>query len=198
MTVTAQVQNGLKVEYRTIAKWLNSYTEQSDNEFVANVETSLHEIKDLPSHQRLDMKLAYIFSRKVPHQERQDVYQDIMAALIEYGQGDVKLLYAIARNVWRTWWRNYLTRTHYLSGHIIQDDGDENDERGNVLAETLVGECDFERKIEGEIEGQRIWAALPKDIKAICKKRLLGKATTATERSLLARWIAKRPMILSS
>ena len=53
------------------------------------------------------LKVAYVFSRKVPRQEREDLYQDIALAVFKAKTKDERLAYAIARCDWRNWWRRH-------------------------------------------------------------------------------------------
>jgi len=93
-------------------------------------------------------------------------------------------------------------RQHYSLDTVIDDDS------GNpvTMAELLVGETEFEFKMDGKLDGERIWDKLPADIKPLIQKRLLGKplsserkrgnqkidsALSNTERSRLNRWIHK-------
>jgi hypothetical protein len=45
--------------------------------------------------------MAYIFSRKIPKQEREDLFQDIALKLIEADTPEQRLAYAIARCDWQ-------------------------------------------------------------------------------------------------
>jgi hypothetical protein len=101
--------------------------------------------------------------------------------------GDEKLAYAIARCDWKNWFAKYQIRQHYSLDSVIEDeDGNE-----TTLAETIVGECEFENKMDGKLDGERIWNKLPAMIKPIVRKRLLGRALSNTERSTLNRWIKR-------
>ena len=86
---------------------------------------------------------------------------------------------------WINWWKKYKIRQHYSLDTIIED------EDGNpaTMAELLIGEVDFERKLDGKIEAERIWNMLPPEIKKIVLQRLLGQALTGSQRVTLQRWV---------
>ena len=129
--------------------------------------------------------MAYIFSRKVPSQERKDFFQDIALALFKAHARDDKLAYAIARCDWRDWWKKYKIRQHYSLDSVIED------EDGNpaTLGELIIGEAEFELKMDGKLDAERIWNKLPDNIKPIIRSRLIGQALTGAQRVALHRWI---------
>jgi len=176
----------LQITYRQIAKFLASRLPlDDDEEFGAQVEVILEEIKAMSKEQKNALRAAYIFSRKAPSEEREDLFQDLILNLLKAKASDEKLAYAIARCDWKSWWDKYQIRQHYSLDSVVED------EDGNeiTLAETIVGECEWEAKMDGELDGQRIWDRLPDIIKPIVTKRLLGRALSNTERSKLNRWI---------
>ena len=130
------------------------------------------------------------------------MFQDLALAVLKADTNDAKLAYAVARCDWQDFWRKYQVRQHYSLDNVIEDDS------GNpvTMAELLVGETEFEFKMDGKLDGERIWDSLPEDIKPLIQKRLLGKplsserkrgnqktdsALTNTERQRLNRWIHK-------
>ena len=62
----------LQVTYRDIAKMLASALPIEGAEFSAKVEENLEAIKALTSKAKTALKVAYIFSRKAPREERAD------------------------------------------------------------------------------------------------------------------------------
>jgi len=70
-------------------------------DFGDKVNEYLETIKALPREAKLAMKVGYIFSRKVPRQEREDMFQDIALAVFKVKARDERLAYAIARCDWR-------------------------------------------------------------------------------------------------
>ena len=175
----------IKVTYRDIAKMLSSALPVEGEEFGDKVEEYLAVIKTLPREAKLAMKVGYIFSRKVPRREREDMFQDIALAVFKVKARDERLAYAIARCDWRNWWERYSIRQHYSLDSVV-----ENDEGNPVtLSEVLVGEVEFERKMDGKLDAERIWDKLPDYIKPLVMKRLIGKALTATERKRMSRYV---------
>lgn len=186
----------IKVTYREVAKMLASALPIEDEEFGAKVSEYIATIKAMPTHQKLALKCAYVFSRKVPYEERGDFFQELALALLEAKADDERLAYAIARCDWRDWWQKYMTRQHYLGGSLNRTVGD--GEGAEVeFGELLVGEVDFERRIIGDLDGQALFEKLPDTIKRIVNKRIIGYALTANERQQLSRFVRSRPLILA-
>jgi len=175
----------IQVTYRDIAKMLASALPVEGEEFGVKVNEYLETIKALPREAKLALKVGYIFSRKVPRQEREDMFQDIALAVFKVKARDERLAYAIARCDWRNWWEKYSIRQHYSIDTIVED----NEGNPVTFAELLVGEVEFERKMNGKLDAERIWDKLPKLIKPLVNKRLIGKALTATERKQMSRYV---------
>ena len=76
----------------------------------------------MPAYQKTVLKMAYIFSRKVPRQEREDFFQDIALILLEKQIDNQRLAYAIARCDWRDWWKKYKIRQHYSLDSVTEDE----------------------------------------------------------------------------
>ncbi len=55
----------------------------------------------------------------------------------------------------------------------------------------LVGETEFERKMDGKLDAERIYNLLPLHIQPIIDKRLIGKALTRQERNALNYYVRK-------
>ena len=179
--------NYIKVSYRDIAKMLVKAMPIEIDDFRDKVESYINTIKAMPKEAKIALKSAYIFSHKVPREEREDLFQDIALAVLKTKTRDERLAYAVARCDWRNWWSKFRIRQHYSLDSVV-DDGEGN---GVALSELIVGEYEFELKMDGELDAQRIWDRLPGNIKPIILTRLLGKALNNTERSTLSRWIKK-------
>jgi hypothetical protein len=195
--------NTIKVSYRDIAKMLVKAMPVETGEFSLKVEEYLAAIKAMPMTAKVALKSAYIFSRKAPREEREDLFQELTLAVLKAKTKDERLAYAIARCDWQNFWGKYKIRQHYSLDTVIDD------EEGNptTMAELIVGEAEFERKIDGELDAQRIWDRLPEDIKPLIQKRLLGQPLTVArhgrgrpktdsalsnaERQRLNRWIKR-------
>lgn len=173
------------ITYRHIAKMLSKSLPVDGEDFGNAVNSNLEAIKKLPQPAKLALRSAYIFSRKVPREEREDLFQDIALAVLKAKTNDEKLAYAIARCDWRDWWKKYTIRQHYSLDTVTED------EDGNpvTLIEMIVGEADWEAKMNGALDAQLIWEALPADIKPIITNRLINKALTHQERNKLNYWV---------
>jgi len=173
------------ITYRHVAKMLASALPVEGQEFGLKVEHYLDTIKRLPQEAKTALKSAYIFSRKVPREEREDLFQDITLAVLKVKTKDERLAYAIARCDWRDFWKAYKIRQHYSLDSVIEDT------EGNpvTLGELLVGEAEFERKMNGKLDAERIYNLLPLHIQPIIDKRLIGKALNSSERNKLNRYV---------
>jgi len=173
------------ITYRHVAKMLASALPVEGQEFGLKVEQYLETIKRLPQEAKTALKSAYIFSRKVPREEREDLFQDITLAVLKIQTKDERLAYAIARCDWQDFWKRYKIRQHYSLDSIVDDS------EGNpvTLGELLVGETEFERKMDGKIDAERIYNLLPLHIQPIIDKRLIGKALNSSERNKLNRYV---------
>jgi DNA-directed RNA polymerase specialized sigma24 family protein len=186
------MRSNLKVTYRDIAKMLASALPIEAEEFTAKVETNLNAILSLSTEAKIALKSAYIFSRKVPRQEREDLFQDLALAVLKAHTKDEKLAYAIARCDWRDWWKKYKIRQHYSLDTVIEDE----DGNPSILAELVIGEVDFEKRIDGEVDAERIWNMLPPNLKITVRKRLLGQMISPFEAEELRQWAGKHAMYL--
>ncbi len=182
----SQHGNYLDVTYRHIAKMLCSHMPVENEDYSIAVENMLDSILQLPIESKYALKCAYIFSRKCPREEREDLFQDLMLKLLQARIQDEKLCYAVARCDWSDWWKRYKVREHYSLDESVSQD-----ESGNpvTLGDLLTNEIRFENMVEGKIECQRIWEKLPVNIKGIVSKRLQCRALTATERKQLNRFV---------
>ena len=173
------------ITYRDIAKMLIKAMPIEGQEFTDKVNEYLDIIKAMPKEAKVALRSAYIFSRKVPREEREDLFQELCLTVLKAKTKDEKLGYAIARCDWRDWWAKYTIRQHYSLDAVVEDDS------GNpiTLAELIVGEVEFEFKLDGKIEAERIWNKLPELIKPIIQKRLLSNPLNATERQRLSRYV---------
>lgn len=175
----------IKVTYRDIAKMLASALPIEGEEFRECVETNLKTIQLLSAEAKNALKSAYIFSRKVPRQEREDLFQELTLAVLKARTKDERLAYAIARCDWINWWKKFKIRQHYSLDTVIEDE----DGNPKQMAELVVGEVDFEYKMDGKVDAERIWHRLPDNIKTIVRQRLLGQALNGSQRVTLHRWV---------
>jgi len=189
--------NSIQVEFRTVAKFLAKGIPVEGEDFRTVVEETLLAIKKLTPELKTAMKAAYVFASKVPREEREDFFQELILALLQRSTKDEKLAYAIARFDWIDWWRKFTVKRHFFAGSL-QDTVEDESGSEVMLAELIVGECEFERKLDGDLDGKALWARLPKPIQALVQKRLLGRALNSTERSQLRRFAKANPMLLTS
>ena len=186
--------NKPQVAYRDLAKMFAKALPIEDSEFTQAVETYLKAIKRMNESQKHALTMAYIFSRKVPRQEREDMFQDIALAILKAKSTDLRLAYAVARCDWKNWWQAYKIRQHFSLDTLVTD----SDSNEVPYSELLVGECEFENRLNGDLDGERLFESLPEWVQGIVKKRLLGHGIRAGERKLLDKWVSSRPMVLAN
>lgn len=187
----------LKVSYRDIAKMLCKAMPIDGQDFRDKVESYITSLQRLPKEQRLALKSAYIFSSKVPKEEREDMYQELALALLKAKATDERLAYSIARCDWLNWWKSYKLHSQFYSGSLNQavttDTGDSIE-----FGELLVGDCEFDRRMDGDLDGQALYEQLPDWVKKLVDKRLQGYPIRGGDRQLLNKWVRSRPTILAS
>jgi hypothetical protein len=195
-----------KANYQQIAKAaIGGASFQDDDVYIELVKSTASQFDSLDVNARLAIEAAYIFSRKVPMQERQDFFQELVLAILESGTETAAFAYTIARRDWQDFWRTFKLHSQFYEGHlsevILNSDGEETE-----LSELLVGEVEFENKQIDKLDSRALWAQIPKDIQLLITKRLQGKPLGAprqrkagrprsdgsldnTERQRLNRWV---------
>lgn len=202
---------------------------EGDN-FRAKVESNLAEIKKLPKTSKVALKSAYIFSQKVPKEDREDLFQDIALEVLKAKTSEERLGYAIARCDWQDFWKKRhirLEKVCLLEGlpkaqnhgactfshkpskctdcgfrayrqmksleSVVEDD------QGNPvrLAELVIGESEFEIKMNGKLDAERIFSILPKNLKKVVINRLLGNMVSPFDSLELQQWANKHSMYLT-
>ena len=176
-------------ELRQVAKMMARVI-SPDEELGENIGIILGELKGLKPECRLALKEAYIWSRKAPAEEREDLFQELFLRLWEGKVAEEKLAYAIARCDWRDWWRKYKVRQHFSLDEPLDDT-----EGAKSLSEMLVGEAEFETKMCLHLDCQTIINAMPKYVKEVVTRHLYGRPIRPNERRLIDRW-AKANMSL--
>lgn len=184
--------NTIKVSYRDIAKMLCKSMPVELEDFRAKVEEYIQTIKSMSTENKLALRSAYIFSSKVPREERDDLFQELALALLQNKTKDERLAYSIARCDWRNWWAKFSIRQHYSLDTTLNED------TSTTLGDTLVGECEFDIKINGDIDGKALYETLPSWVKSLVDISLRGEPLRGGNRMLLNKWVASRPMILAS
>lgn len=200
-----------KANYQQIAKAAISHSFDDDDEYIEVVKRTASEYSNLNDNAKLAIEAAYIFSRKVPMVERQDLFQELVLAVLDSGTEKPEFAYTIARRDWQDWWRTFKLHSQfhegYLSEVILNSEGEETE-----LSELLVGEVEFEAKQIDKLDARRLWQRLPRDIQKLVVKRLKGKplgvsrkgagrpkstgSLDNTERQRLNRWVKANSNLL--
>lgn len=183
------------ITYREIAKMFCANLPVEGQDFTDKVNEYLDTIKAMPKEAKVALRSAYIFSRKVPREEREDMFQELCLAVLQVNTKEEKFGYTIARCDWRNWWQKFKTRQHYLAGSLNKLITD-NDGQQVELAELIVGEAEFEAKLNGKMDAETVLARLPEAIKNLVTKRLIGKALSKLERECLNRWSGKNAHLI--
>jgi len=184
------MENKIRVSHRQLAVMLAKAMPIDSDDFKNKVNEFTQVIQNLPAQAKIALQSAYIFSGKVPREEREDIFQDLALAVLKAKTKDIKLGYAIARCDWRNWWQSYMLRQHF-NAHNLSLESELEDVDGNTvyLRELIVGEVEFERKICDSLDCQKVMQSLPSRVKGIIQQRLLGKAVNVKDRMYLSRYL---------
>jgi len=179
----------MNVSYRSIAKVLAQGMPLDGQDYSDKVEEYIKAIEAMPVEQQSALKASYIFSRKAPREECQDLFQDLVS----------KCLTALAKNApirdpepfcYKTVRLAWLDRTRYrlrpieklsreayrLNSPVIDSDGGETE-----LQELIAGEVEFERKLNSKLDCQAVLDSLPDRVKAVVVKRLKGQEVSTAD-----------------
>lgn len=221
-------QKNMNVSVHDIAKMLVKVIplDFKQSEFKQMVDTIERKIQKMDGDTKTVLKAAYVFSCKVPKQERQDLFQDLTLKLIEANPKAESWAYTIARCDWLDWYRKYKVKSQYSeydieaivasemginSIHLNQlelknDDMRElvdterekqyNKRSFQIAVETLTGLVEYER-LDNQITAKGIIKQLPENIIRIASKRMIGKALLDSERKALCRYIKANSDIVS-
>ena len=200
--------------------------------FLNKVAEYVKVIRKLSPEATVALRSAYVFSSKVPKQEREDFFQELALAVLESRTKDERLAYTICKMDWVNWWRKFKLHSQFFAGYLseferveIEADGlldlpkhefgkaiaqwtevtrealtevyderkaeiaeKERLERARLLGDTFCSTIEFEHQAIGDLDGQRLWSGLPKEIKRIVGLRLGGKALQPRDRQRLSRF----------
>lgn len=200
------VQSAHKPEdTRTIAKFLASSLPLEGEEWGEAVTAILGALDGLTKGKRnrlqtVAIRTAYRFAKRVPMQERKDMFDSLYLSLMQQGLTDVGLAHSVAMHDWADWWRAYKIRSHYSLEALTVEETTERDMDGHAMpayGRYLIGVCDFEEQILGKVTADSLMAQLPDHIRTIVQKRLEGHAGSKREQWQLRRWVSQRPTILA-
>lgn len=199
-TVKANLESKyIRVTIRDIAKMF-TYSlgvKLNSQEFLENVESNMRTIENLPIESRQALKLAYLFSSRVPSEDKQDFFQELALTLFRKRVKDEKLAYVIARCDWVEFWKTYKHKSENeisLDKLMSFDDpenenGSENRENGKHLAELFISGIEYENtqspKAKRIIEAIKSHGKNGQRILEIASKRLSGQSLTNAERKCL-------------
>jgi len=169
------MQTIAKTSYQTIAKRAIGDPSFANDQFYLDlVQTTRQSFEKLNVNGQLAVEAAFIFSRKAPQTERQDLFQELLTAVLASGTENSAFAYAIVRRDWQNWYESYKLHSQYHEGYLSETitnaEGQETE-----LSELLVGEIEFERKQIDKLDGEQLWQQIPKAIQALVQKRLQGK-----------------------
>lgn len=167
----------IEVSYRNIARLL-CQTDREANDYAEALEFTLTQVKALPAQTKLSMRIAYIFASKVPHEEREDCFQTFTATLLKSGISDERLAYAVIRADWLDFWRAYKVKERArttLESEVTDADGN-----AAELGDLLIGEVEFENKMESTLDTASLWSQIPADMRSLIAKRLSGQNLTTS------------------
>lgn len=218
----------MEVKDRDLAKMLVKVIpiEFEPDEFLAQVNLVMRKLKRMDKVTKLALQAAYIFSRKVPKDQRQDVYQHLALKLLENKPDNEQWAYTIARCDWLDWYRGYKIKSQYseydiesivsnemginsIQLHELEQKSDDmrelvDNERNNqyqkqcyhIALESLTGLLEYEI-LDNKLAAQSLLAQVPKEIQVIANKRMIGKALLSGERVKLCRYLKANPDLVA-
>lgn len=192
----------VKVKNRDIARMFVKAMPLKDSEILDKTNEYVEAIRKLPVKARLALKLAYVFSSKVPYQEREDLFQELALHLYKAKVKNESLAYTIAKCDWVDWYRSYYKHSQFFAGSLDSLDIDNllsNDSENEAnhefngkdlkrLQDVLTTSIEFEA-IEDKDKANQLWESLPLAIKPIVAKRLQGMRLLNNERRTLHYWL---------
>ena len=137
-------------------------------------------------------KILAFWVVRYPNAEREDGLQTMALALLENLPGTPGLAFAVCRGRNLDWWKSNSYRNHYS----LDWSPDYDDSSGVTLAEAMAGVVEWEFKIDGLIDGQRLWDKLPGRIQEIIRQRLLGQRLKGADRTYLHRFAKENGQLL--
>ena len=146
----------MKVTSQMIARLLVRALPVEGEELASKVEEYTRAIDAMPQNARLALKSAYIFSTKMPKEERENMFQELARkVLIAFNHSKVDIpevnetfAYKVAHNNWLTWWRDTSRHRRIAPSDNFNEVTTDEDEDEVELIDTLVGEDDFERECQ--------------------------------------------------
>ena len=120
---------------------------------------------------------------KVPHQEREDMIQDLAEGLLNAKPDSIGLAFTICKRRVAKWWEAYKLHSQYdvVYGSETISDGDGGE---TEIIDALVGELGY----QAEVELNLMLEELPKRIRPVVQKRLAGYRMSSCEQSQLFRF----------
>lgn len=173
----------MNVSYRSIAKVLAQGMPVDGQEYSTIIEDYIRSIEAMPLEQQATLSAAYIFSRKAPFEERQDLFQHLVAhvlGLLSKWPDPIKdmagFCYVVSRHEWMRVTRERKRHSRMLNGGFISLEEPIRDslDGGIELKDTIASDLDLESELNSELDCQAVMNTLPDRVKAIVNKRLLG------------------------
>jgi len=192
--------------YQTIAKRaVGDANFENDEMYMALIQTTRQSFEELTPNAQLAIEAAFVFSRKAPHSERQDLFQELLTAVLASGTEKADFAYAIVRRDWQNWYESYKLHSQFHEGYLSETITNAETGQETELSELLVGEIEFERKQIDKLDAEQLWQQLPSHIQKLVSKRIQGKplgvsrkkagqpksaaTLNSSERSTLNRWV---------
>ena len=180
----------MKVTYRQIAKILVRGLPLDSQELPQAIEQYTKAIEAMPEKARFALQSAYIFSSKVPPDQREDMFQDIVYAVLRKSKDGGGVAYMTGRGKWldELGCGDHKKKQHPTTSlnEVIAKQGQKIE-----LGDTIVGMDDLEDKIISRVEAQRIYRELPRHIKLLVKRMFRGEVLLPKERSMVFRYRRK-------
>ncbi len=191
-------QDDNTLTYRTIAETLAKRTTATPKDLPNLTQSYLDAIKSLDAVSKIAIKQAFIWSSKVPHEEREDFFQELFLIIYKSRVNDERLAYAMARCDWKNWWKSYKLHSQFWHETRLEDSVSNDDGDSIAWSELFVGEAEFESRFIAELDTSDLISQFPSCIKMMLTRALNGQAIRGSERKILDKWVLSRPTCLAS
>lgn len=187
----------MEFSYRQIAKALAHGMPVDGQEYTEVIEGYIKSIAAMPLEQRVLIQAAYIFSRKAPREEWQDLFQHFVAhglEILSQWPETIKDIagfsYVVTRNEWKRLTRERKRHIRMLNGSFLSLNVtlDNTEDEGIELLDTIADDLDIESELNSELDSQAVMDTLPDKVKAIVDKRLNHQQLSSHEYERLARY----------
>lgn len=190
----------MRVSHRKIANVLLEGMPIHDKEYTQKVNEYIETLKHMPIEQFHVLQAAFIFSRKIAQEERQDLFQHLVAHILEImSKWDKPITstsgfcYKVARHEWMHFLRDKHRHIRMLNGSVLSLNVIvEDSEEGEIELQNCIGDgVNFESELNSKLDTQALIDTFPDRVKAIVHQRLNGQKISHLDYKVLNRYIKR-------